>query len=235
MTVGQSEPGGTGSQGTKFRDELTMISHVLDFSRAARPNSTVFRMQIMVLALTSTGCLAAFTTPIVAEGSSAAKFLNAIGWTCFGMGIALRFWSICHIAGRKSKIIVDTGPYALTRNPLYVGTFLIAFSEAAFLKSVWWLLGLAVVVVYYNRVVVPFEEQKLAAKLGAHFDEYAARVPRWLPRFDRHCLQSVEVSDYSAIRREFQCLLCWVIVPLVGLGMCWLRAQPWWPHFVPGF
>src|SRR4051794_12493706 len=105
-----------------------MRSHVLDFSRASRPNSTVFRMQITVLLLACGGCLAVFSRPIVQEGTAAAAFANSLGWTCFGLGIATRFWSICHIAGRKTKIIVDTGPYALTRNPLYVGTFLIAVS-----------------------------------------------------------------------------------------------------------
>lgn len=212
-----------------------MISHVLDFSRAARPNSTVFRMQITILLLTCGGCLAAFAPPPVTEGTAAALFFNALGWTCFGSGIAMRFWSICHIAGRKTKMIVDTGPYALTRNPLYVGTFLIAASEAAFLKSAWWAIAIAGVVAYYNRVVVPFEERKLSAKLGTQFDEYAARVPRWLPRFDRKCLQGVELGDRRAVRHELFCLMSWVVVPLAGFALCTLRAQPWWPHFVPGF
>jgi protein-S-isoprenylcysteine O-methyltransferase Ste14 len=54
---------------------------------------------------------------------------RSAGW-CLWPGATLRLWSTLYIGGRKRVVLVSDGPYSLCRNPLYVGTFLIALSNA---------------------------------------------------------------------------------------------------------
>jgi len=213
-----------------------MNTHALPVSPATPRISTAFRIQFSVLLLLCGWTLAAFATPVVPPGSSWAVAGDVAGWMLFTFGAAIRFWSICHIAGRKTRVIVETGPYALCRNPLYVGTFLIVASEAAFLKSMWFALSLAILVAFYHRCVIPSEEYKLRTRLGASFNSYVARVPRWLPRTLKiGCVLPSSIQDRSAVMSELSCLTCWAIVPVLGTVTCGLRMLPWWPHYVPGF
>jgi protein-S-isoprenylcysteine O-methyltransferase Ste14 len=212
-----------------------MDSQAADISARRARVTTAFRIEFSVLLLLCGWTLAAFSSPIVAERHLWSTAADALGWICFGCGAVIRFWSICHIAGRKTQIVVDTGPYALCRNPLYLGTFLIVASEALFLKSAWFALAVVSLIGFYQLIVVPGEEQRLLLRLGAAFSAYAKRVPRWIPRFDPRCLTAVHLRDRSAVLSEIQCLVWWTIVPILGHLTCYARALPWWPHYVPGF
>ena len=75
-----------------------------------------------------------------------------------------------------------SGPYARVRNPLYVGSMLLAIGFAAAARS--WIVA-ALLLAYFGffyTLTVRREERSLAALYGAAFDEYAARVPAFLPR-----------------------------------------------------
>ena len=74
-----------------------------------------------------------------------------------------------------------TGPYAHTRNPLYLGSMLIAFGFALASRSIWIALALAALFALIYIPVIRSEEAFLRSKFSA-FDGYAARVPRLLPR-----------------------------------------------------
>lgn len=93
-------------------------------------------------------------------------------------GLALRAWSAGYI--RKNSELTQTGPYAHTRNPLYLGSLLIVlgFGLAAGSWSMAALL-LAVFLLTYLPTITA-EEEYLRVKFPA-FDTYAARVPRLLP------------------------------------------------------
>ena len=92
-------------------------------------------------------------------------------------------WLRAYAAGyvRKNAELTTTGPYAYTRNPLYLGSMSIAFGFGA--ASGNWLL-LALLAVLFLAIYLPTiqgEEQYLRAHFVS-FDDYAARVPRLLPR-----------------------------------------------------
>ena len=213
-----------------------MNMYALHASTAVPRISKAFRIQFSLLLLLCGWALAAFAAPVVPPSSSWALAGDMTGWMLFILGATIRFWSICCIAGRKSLLIVETGPYALCRNPLYIGTFMIVASEAAFLKSMWFALSLVLLIAFYHQFVIPSEECKLRTRLGADFDRYAARVPRWLPRtLNGRCLAPITIRDRSAVISELSCLACWAIVPILGSVTCSLRMLPWWPHYVPGF
>ncbi len=76
--------------------------------------------------------------------------------------------------------IVTTGPYAVTRNPMYIG-LIICYVGGGFLLDTWWaFLLLPVVVLIIARQVIAREERYLASAFGAEYDAYRARVRRWI-------------------------------------------------------
>jgi len=80
----------------------------------------------------------------------------------------------------NASALVTTGPFALSRNPMYVGMATLLAGWAAWLGTPWALAGLAAFVAWITRFQVLPEERVLAQRFGAAFDAYRGRVRRWL-------------------------------------------------------
>jgi len=94
-------------------------------------------------------------------------------------GLVIRALASGHV--RKNEALATSGPYAYTRNPLYLGSLLIGVGFAVMARS-WW-VGVALVAMFFA-VYVPVirdEETFLRSKF-AGFQEYSAKVPRMFPR-----------------------------------------------------
>ena len=105
----------------------------------------------------------------------------AVGTGLAVIGLLIRAWASGHI--RKARELAISGPYAYTRNPLYVGSFLmgVGFTVAS---GVWWLallFGALFIGIYLP--VMNFEKKDIRAIFGADYDEYAENVPMLIPRF----------------------------------------------------
>ena len=97
-------------------------------------------------------------------------------------GLGLRGYAAGYV--NKNTELTMSGPYAYTRNPLYLGSMLVAFGFAAAAAN-WWLLG--VLLVLFPAIYLPTirgEEEFLRAHFNT-FESYAARVPRLLPRLTK--------------------------------------------------
>ena len=94
-------------------------------------------------------------------------------------GVWLRAYAAGYV--RKNAELTRTGPYAYTRNPLYLGSMMIAFGFAAAAGS--WVL-LVMLVALFSAIYIPTiqGEEGYLREHFAGFDEYAAKVPRLLPR-----------------------------------------------------
>lgn len=92
-------------------------------------------------------------------------------------------WLRAYAAGyvRKNAELTTTGPYAYTRNPLYLGSMLIAFGFGAASASAFLLITLAVLFLAIYLPTIQGEEQYLRVHFP-NFNTYAANVPRLLPR-----------------------------------------------------
>ena len=104
----------------------------------------------------------------------------AAGIGIAAIGVLLRAWACGHL--RKSKELDVSGPYAHTRNPLYLGTFIIALGFGVASGS-WWLFIL--VAVYIGSIYFPVmnvEAVVLEERLGRVYREYADNVPLIFPR-----------------------------------------------------
>jgi protein-S-isoprenylcysteine O-methyltransferase Ste14 len=103
----------------------------------------------------------------------------AIGLPISLLGLAARAWAAGHL--EKNTRLADSGPYAWVRNPLYLGTVLVAAGLVAASRR--WELGVlfAAVFLLIYLPVVELEEQHLR-KLFPGYSEYARRVPKLAPR-----------------------------------------------------
>ena len=107
-------------------------------------------------------------------------------WTSMALSLLLvlpGLWLRGYAAGyvRKNSELTQTGPYAYTRNPLYLGSMMIAFGFAA--ASASWVIFL-VLTSLFLAIYLPTilsEEEYLRGQFPG-FDSYAAKVPRLLPR-----------------------------------------------------
>lgn len=81
----------------------------------------------------------------------------------------------------KASALVDSGPFRLTRNPMYVGMAGLLAAHA--IRRGGWLtpLPVAAFVAIIDRTQIPAEEVAMRANFGEAYDAYRARVPRWLP------------------------------------------------------
>lgn len=174
-----------------------------------------------------------FSAPLTLDRSWLDLGLNAAGFLVWLLGGSLRFWATLYIGGRKGRTVVDEGPYSLCRNPLYVGSLLLAISAAIFLQSPSFAVAILLLMTLYARGTVPGEERTLHEKLGQPYAAYAARVPRYWPRLrGYHGSSSVDVN-LQALRREYRRAMLWLWLPWIGELTLWLQHQAWWPHFNP--
>ena len=149
-----------------------------------------------------------------------------IGGIVAAFGLLVRGLASGHL--HKDQELATTGPYACTRNPLYLGS---AFLAAGFVIAgrSWWagLVVTAYFAVFYSAVMWN-EEEDLRRQFGAVFDEYAARVPLFFPRFarPRHAPASPAAGAAAPFawaqyrrNREYSAL----IGTIAGLGILWVR------------
>jgi hypothetical protein len=103
-----------------------------------------------------------------------------------------------------------TGPYAFTRNPLYLGSMLIAFGFALASRSMWIALALAALFALIYIPVIRSEEAFLRSSFDG-FEAYSARVPRLLPRLGPAQTDYGERGSFSAAlyrkHREYNALI----------------------------
>lgn len=104
----------------------------------------------------------------------------AIGGVIALLGLLVRAAAAGHL--RRAKALADTGPYARTRNPLYFGSALLAAGFVLASHSLLAALLLAAYFAVFYPTVMRREEAELRSNYGAAFEEYARRVPLFLPR-----------------------------------------------------
>ncbi|HSA93071.1 MAG TPA: isoprenylcysteine carboxylmethyltransferase family protein [Terriglobales bacterium] len=94
-------------------------------------------------------------------------------------GLWLRAWASGHVT--KATEITTTGPYAYTRNPLYLGSLILAAGFGIAARSPWLAAALLAMLLAIYFPVIRWEEAYLRRNFP-EFEDYARRVPRLLPR-----------------------------------------------------
>ena len=107
----------------------------------------------------------------------------ALGAILIVPGLLIRALASGHV--RKNEALATSGPYAYTRNPLYLGSLLMGVGFAVAARS-WW-VGVALVVMFFA-IYLPVirDEEAFLRQKFPEFEEYARRVPRMFPRITPH-------------------------------------------------
>jgi protein-S-isoprenylcysteine O-methyltransferase Ste14 len=116
-------------------------------------------------------------------------------------GVALNVASVrAHGGGDLDRPsgLISQGPYAGTRNPMYLGWSMIHLGTALARRSPGMVVSWAAAVILVHRGILA-EERQLAARFGADFAAYAELVPRYL---DRRSYRSVMRSARARVRRR---------------------------------
>jgi len=98
-------------------------------------------------------------------------------------GLGLRAWAAGYL--EKSARLATGGPYARTRNPLYLGSSLMGAGFALAGRSVVMAVALAGLLIFIYAPVIRREAEFLEGRFGDDYRRYAARVPSFLPRLGR--------------------------------------------------
>lgn len=126
--------------------------------------------------------------------------LLLIGLVPAAAGALLRTWASGTI--RKNNVLTTGGPYAHTRNPLYLGTFLVGIGVTIAGGS-WPFLAIFVLffLVVYGRTMRA-EERRLDELFGERYRAYAAAVPLFVPRLRPYVPMEPHATEFM-LRRYF--------------------------------
>ncbi|ALN71848.1 isoprenylcysteine carboxylmethyltransferase family protein [Aureimonas sp. AU20] len=151
------------------------IHHALDRTQSRR------KLRIRLAALVSLPLVLLASGPW-GIASWQREAMEDLGLVLVFLAILGRSWSTLYIGGRKVRELVTAGPYSVTRNPLYVSSFLAAAGLGAQTASLTITLVLLLCAYAIFLPVVRDEEKALAALHGGAFERYRQMVPRFLPR-----------------------------------------------------
>ena len=130
----------------------------------------------------------------------------AIGGIVAVAGILIRAWASGHI--RKNRNLAVSGPYAFTRNPLYLGSFVLGLGFTV-ASGAWWLgIVFAVLFLAVYLPVMRAEAEELTALFGEEYLKYAGKVPLFFPRITSYKSSGAKFDVNLYLRyREYRAAL----------------------------
>ncbi len=140
------------------------------------------KMRRLSLAVLLLGALILLLFVGASENDEIHDVVEAIGLSFIVIGVVGRMWCTLYIGGRKSAEIVTTGPYSVSRNPLYVFSSIAAAGVGAQTGSVTIAILFLVGCAAAFQVVIAREESFLKSEFGPSYGRYLATVPRFLPK-----------------------------------------------------
>jgi len=115
-------------------------------------------------------------------------------------GLAIRAWASGHL--RKNEKLTTSGPYAHTRNPLYLGTFLLG-TGVAISGGTPWFVGLFMALYLFIYVPVMFAEADTMRRLfKGEYEDYSRHVPLFLPRATAYHTPEVYPGETKDVQPE---------------------------------
>ncbi len=186
--------------------------------KAAPPNLRRvqnIRKAVLLLALMGGVGFISVTASKWESGTAGHEVIEWIGVALIVFCIIGRIWASMYIGGKKTKELVHYGPYSVSRNPLYLFTFIGAAGMGAQLGSI--ALGFITAFIAWAvfSIVVMKEEQALLARFGTPYRNYMQRVPRFFPKFGLfRDLDLVEVRPKIVIRTALDACVFLLSMPI---------------------
>jgi protein-S-isoprenylcysteine O-methyltransferase Ste14 len=152
---------------------------------AAVANLGIVRPPLVYLSSVLTGIVVQIAWPLPFLPSTLAlpggSSLVVVAITLFSCSVRELWAAGTPVPGsRPTTVIVRTGPYRFSRNPIYLAFSVLHLGIAIWVNSVWLVATLMVTVAVMIIVVIPREERYLEGRFGTDYLEYKASVRRWL-------------------------------------------------------
>ena len=114
--------------------------------------------------------------------------VSLLGLTSITLGAILFVWSLNTLRRHKTAIhmrhkptrLVTRGPYAYTRNPMYVGFLLVTVGTALLFANVLAFIGPILFFAFATMFIIPFEEAVLSRKFGKPYHSYRKKTRKWV-------------------------------------------------------
>ena len=116
-----------------------------------------------------------------------------IGSCVIALGVTIRALASGHV--QKNEQLATSGPYAFTRNPLYLGSFVLACGFIVAARS-WWVAIIAAAIFFAIYVPVMRSEEEFLRSQFPEFENYSRHVPRFFPRFKGYQSSSASFSAH---------------------------------------
>jgi len=163
------------------RQQTTMISDLLGPNKVLFPwrSSNVPLPEPHMLGILASGALH-FAHPWRLSGSE--RLYCGVGWTLVGAGVAISASAVqttSEIDLERPSALISSGPYAISRNPMYVGWTLLYLGAALIRRNAWMIASLPVVTALIHRDVLR-EEHTLERTFGEDYTRYQKQVRRYL-------------------------------------------------------
>jgi protein-S-isoprenylcysteine O-methyltransferase Ste14 len=154
------------------------------FDPAQRPNTLPWPPILFVGALVAANLLT-WATPL---GMPTISLAGLMGWALLLAAIGLIGWSFLTFRAarttvlphRRSDALIDGGPFALSRNPIYLGEAILLGGLGLLNASIWYWLVIPAFMIAVTRMAILREEAHLEARFGDAYRAYKARVRRWV-------------------------------------------------------
>ena len=143
------------------------------------------------------------------------------------LGLLIRARAAGHL--HKQEVLTVTGPYAYTRNPLYLGSAVLTIATSVAAHS--WISALILCIYFalFYSIVMRREETELRAHHSAAFEEYARTVPLFFPRFTPARLPFAGAGAFSFAQykknHEYQAAVGFLLLLGLLLLIWWLRLR----------
>ena len=127
-------------------------------------------------------------------------------------GLGLRAWASGHL--KKNEALATTGPYAYTRNPLYLGSFIMGLGFTIAAGRAFLVLIFVIMILGIYLPVMRVESGTLSELFGKKYERYAGEVPLFWPRFSPYRRNETNFDGALYLRyREYRAA--------VGIVIAW--------------
>lgn len=151
-----------------------------------RPNTFPWPPVIYAAAIL-VGALSGYVLPTPWPLPPLSDFLFGIGFLLVAIALAIDFYAMRTMHLKKTTImpnkaaehLVSTGPFAVSRNPIYLANTMLTIG-AGLMSGIIWFLPLAFIAAFATqKLAIEREEAHLSAKFGKNWRDYAKKVRRW--------------------------------------------------------
>ena len=204
---------------------------------ALKPSSDLqFAQRKRIRALTILALLACVAIPFFqsswTEAGELHEGIETAGLVAICIAVLGRAWCTLYIGGRKSTALTVTGPYSISRNPLYVFS-LIGVMGAGWQTgslSVGFIMAVLSYLVFFW--IIGKEEEALHAKFGWEYEAYRHKVPKLWPRFSAwQDADSLIVNPRLVWRTVRDGAVFLLFIPAFE-AIDWLQASGWIKPFL---